>query len=502
VLLNITNDLIAPTKGRSSVVPTNITKQLQKQTSQHGLNTKEIIDSFANMGLICSVLCPENNDAINNEIEKMIHTAIRADIIIIDWEIHSYKNGQIAIKIINQIIEKDSTPERLRFICIYTGSNELATDISYIIQNEIFNNDVEEENFDKDNLMFRKNSLLIALVGKKGSGLPDKYKHLEISEQNLPDKIISIFTKEYSGLIPNVAMNSISIIKKNSHKLLAKFNKNLDTPYLTHRATIPKQVDAEIHLIHFLSSEINSLLLNDSNMIINNKIIQKWFYDQFPDDKEFDFEDKKIQRESLLSCFHNGISNTELTLNKKQKEKLYKTLTRLLANIDNDKLDLEFSKLSIFKTRYKSERPYLTTGTIIQNLRTKKYWICIQPKCDCTRLSEPKSFPLLPLLKEFNPKSKVSMPNFEIKGDTTFWHIPTVPCYCNMIEFKSALNKTDLVYSRKQNSDWIFLTNNKVHFKYMVDLKDEFAQDILNKYASFHARVGTNPSEWLRKSTL
>ncbi len=496
---------VTPTRLNRTNKSVKVIKKLPNPYSFHSLDAQKLISSFASKGLICSVLCPSVVEAIEEESNNTILAATNSDIVIIDWQIHHHHDGEIALKIIKEILENDSVPDRLRFICIYTGSNDMATKISDTVKSEIFEQQHLEFTLDKNNLIFKTNSVVISLIAKKETPLPVNYRHLVVSEEQLPEKIIEIFTKQYSGLVSNMTMKALSAIRDNSQKLLAKFSKELDSAFLTHRATISKQIDAENHLIQFICSEITSILSNDSLIEpwIDKKTIEMWYNNKIAEDKEFDYENVQIKRDIILNCLHSGIANTTIeNLGNKKKDKLYQKLTQLLSNIYNDNLDLEFARLSLYKTRYKRKRPFLNTGTIIQNLKTKKYWVCIQPKCDCVRLEDSKHFPLLPLLKELKTTSRISLPTFEIGNTNRFWFIPTIPSYCEMYEFKSALQNKDLIYSKRQKDNWIFLTKNRVQFKFIVELKDEFAQDILNKYASIHSRVGTNPSEWLRKITL
>jgi len=81
-----------------------------------------------------------------------------------------------------------------------------------------------------------------------------------------------------------------------------------------------------------------------------------------------------------------------------------------------------------------------------------------------------------------------------------FCHIQIHPQYCRSIEFASARVDHSQIYPKSVKGKWIFLTNEKQRFQFIAELKDEIAQNILNEFAAKTARVGINPSEWLRKN--
>jgi hypothetical protein len=168
-------------------------------------------------------------------------------------------------------------------------------------------------------------------------------------------------------------------------------------------------------------------------------------------------------------------------------------------------LEERFSLLTHHKSNCAnpSYSPRLTLGTIIQGQRTKKYWICVQQKCDSVRLDDkPRRFLFLPLtISKENCKFNVVIPEeasyIKVKVDLSTHSLRTI---------KFTGNKDGSVFARKygKSHDYYFIQYYKVkkvdeNFKWILDLKDAHAQRISNSYAAKFSRVGLDESEWLRR---
>ncbi|PIS18474.1 MAG: hypothetical protein COY36_03360 [Zetaproteobacteria bacterium CG_4_10_14_0_2_um_filter_55_20] len=92
--------------------------------AQNSLNAKELIDKFADDGLVCAVLKPAKRQGIKIKVDRATQ---RADIVILDWKIYN-SIGDETLEIIEKILSSDES-ERIRLIAIYTGEPDLV-DIS------------------------------------------------------------------------------------------------------------------------------------------------------------------------------------------------------------------------------------------------------------------------------------------------------------------------------------------------------------------------------------
>lgn len=480
-------------------------KEIKKISSKNErfLDTRTLIKSFADHGIICSAL--EFTDFGENSV-SFKKTAQLADIAIIDWEMEDEKTGENALKFISSLLEDDfSSPQRFRLVTIYTATLDLE-DISQKIATHIQKVHNKELNVDQNGLRLVYQSIVITIYAKDPHGIPDHLQFNAVDEGSLPERLVACFTENISGILPNTALSALTAIRHSTHRLLALFDRNLDFAYLTHRASLPKPNDAGSHLEVLIAEEIKSILSSYDCIGSNASFpeIKKWVLEKYKKEHQFTCPDGILDRDTVLNCLKIGNSKNEIQI-KGGKNKLYQKFSHLLSGdaAISSTCDLDLSKLSVLKTRYQNSAPYLTTGVILQQQRDKSLWVCIQPKCDSVRLDmEGKSskFPLLPILPGIGGES--TLPKLRDGDNENFCHILIHPQNCRSIEFKSAKTDQSQIYPKRIKGEWIYLSTEKIRFQFITELKDEIAQNILNDFAATTARVGTNPSEWLRKSGL
>src|ERR1035441_9821951 len=80
--------------------------------SAHRLDAKKLTDSFARLGVVCSILRPEQQEM---ESLKDVLSPVTAgsDVVILDWVLHEFKQGQKTIEIIKELL-RSSGPDRGR----------------------------------------------------------------------------------------------------------------------------------------------------------------------------------------------------------------------------------------------------------------------------------------------------------------------------------------------------------------------------------------------------
>ncbi len=480
-------------------------REIQKSSSkkERYLDTKVLINSFADCGIICSAL--EFTD-FNLNSASFNNTAKFADIVIIDWEMEEEKSGDNALKLISSLLGDDlSNPQRYRLLTIYTAHVDLA-EISQKVVTHVKKVHKKNLKIEHNGLQLVCQSVVITIYAKDFRGIPKNFQGNAVNEAGLPERLVACFSESISGIMPNTALSAITAIRQSTHRLLAQFNKNLDYAYLTHRASLQKPDDAATHLETFIAEEIKSIL-SSYNCIGSNasfSVIKKWIYERYPQSHEFIHPcGKKLQREDMLEFLKEGCEAPTTCLSGKNKKRLYQHFSDLLAGdeIDSSSCDLCLSRLSVLKTRYKNSPPYLTMGIVLQKLKDKTLWVCIQPRCDSVRLEKKsRRFPLLPILSGIG--GELTLPKLRDDDTENFCHILVHPQHCRSIEFKSAKADKSQIYPQRIKGEWVFLSTEKLRFQFIAELKDEISQNILNDFAATTARVGTNPSEWLRKSGL
>ncbi len=492
--------IVAQKPGRGGLY----SREIQKSSSnkERDLDTQVLIKSFADLGIICSAL--EFADFDQNAI-SFNNTAKVADIAIIDWEMEEEKTGNNALRLLSSLLEDDfSNPERFRLVTIYTGHEDLAG-ISQKIVNHIKETHKKDLDIELDGLRLVYQSIVISIYAKDSRVIPEHFHGNAVDESGLPEKLVACFSESISGILPNTALSAVTAIRQSTHHLLAKFHKNLDYAYLTHRASLLKPDDATIHLETFIAEEIKSILSSYDCIGSNASFseIKKWILEKYQENHQFTCSDGTLNMDTILKCIEVGIQKTTIPTTM-GKTKLYQKFSHLLSGDKkiSSSCDMDLSRLSVLKMRYKNSPPLLAIGIILQALTDKSLWVCIQPRCDSKRLKgESSKFPLLPIKSGIGGEGKITLPKLCDNTDD-FCHILIHPRDCWVIEFKSAMEDKSQIYPQRLNDEWIFQTTGELQFQFIAELKDEIAQNILNIFAATAARVATNPSEWLRKIGL
>lgn len=458
-----TTEIEDPVTGEITTIPT---PQVSEQ-NEHDLNAKTIIDTFMQKGIICSVLKCEL-ETYESKKENYIRLLKKADIVVLDWDLFG-DGGDKIVEIIKNLMTVDVAFFELRSIVIYTA-NSLNSVIERLVSEGI--------NFSEDE--YRSNANLfttISLFNKRSlNAVP--IRTVEFDE--VIEKCIQEFTETVYGIVPNVAMAAITEVRNNTHKLLGVLNKDLDPAFLSHRALLETPQEAEKHLEEIIVSEIESI-------IHQNQIGNKSNFNNIK--KSPILNAKKYQNIDFIRCIQQGVENN---LASNQEKKFKKDIKNCFTKewLQNDSAiysEEKFARLTLLQTNYSEKNIYLTLGVIIKEWKKDKYFLCLQPRCDSTRLKEDTEFIFLELLAEKDSQFDIILPSGQ---------------------------KCIIVYSRKNRKTISFMPENgtisptkKLYFnskdkkyQYIGTLKRTQAQRISNEYGAYLSRVGLNESEYLRRN--
>lgn len=477
----------------------------------HKLDAKEVTDKFVSKGLVCSVLRPDDGQ---DPLEIINGAVKRADVFILDWEINN-DDGGTAFKIIDEIMSHDSNSSlRLRLIIIYTGEGGIKS-ISEKIKDKM-DKKFGDINEGDDGFSFNRGHLRIAIFAKEGVPVPKEYNSRVLSVSELADRLSGEFAKITSGLVSNVALKSMSVLRDNTHLILGRLGPQIDPSYLSHRALLPNPDDAMDLVIEIIASEFHSIL---ESYKVGNKAdletIKIWLKYINPDEKFTIYlseSTKEINLENMLKFLETDFDTIRKEINKdeidKKKEigqKSFKNFTKTFCfngQTSSDELDCKFSMLTSLKNRYEGvSNPVLNLGTILKEESTdalKKYWLCIMPRCDCVRIEGKRNFFFLYLEEATNNKK------FDIvvlDDDDNFVKLKINHKIYNsqFTHFEFEANDSKQVQSEEGDNQIFISANKEKRFKWVSELKREHAQRIVNNLASEISRVGLDESEWQRR---
>ena len=518
------------------------------KTNHHAFDALQITRAFAKSRKVCAVYKPETIQDIDN----LAQLAKKADITVIDWQIHITESiteenseedaeeddprGPHTRRIIREIISDPITgKDSLKLILIYTGEIGL-----YDITDAIFDDLSEQgiEGVTKGDCQITTDNVKIIVVAKPSiddKKAESKFKHNPklkgkiVAYVDLPDFILSEFTKMTSGLVSNVALSAITSIRKNNFKLLQLYSREMDPAFLAHRAMLPEPDNAGDLLKESILNSFDAILDYDSvKELCSYGNIKNWL-----DDHSFADQQLRIQSKDLTlkvrelkgwqkGGFHNAMKGIwqrqfpNTNLNTQKIESKYKDLHKdwgsyfIPDSFEPTEHHEKFSILTHHKSNFVNPTytPKLSLGTVIRGKKSGIYWLCIQQKCDSVRIpkGEARRFLFLPL-DEISVNGKF---NFLIETENGYIKLKIDFSSHKLRTIKFKANKDGIVSARRYGSSRKYFfhpiyfksgSNRTIHQNYIwiMDLKESHAQRVANHYASVLSRVGLDESEWLRR---
>lgn len=461
-------------------------------------------NAFAKKGIHCSLLELQEK---NENIESIKKTLCKSDVVILDWQMHG-DNGESSCDFIKHIISQElNTSLSLKLIVIYTDQ----ASYNEIIANRIIPllGQLGIDADSKNDLSVQSGHTKVVVVHKASLEKTDDGR---ISGERLPDVIVEEMVNLTSGLVSNTTLQAVSILRKNTHKLLGIHNKNLDIAYLAHRAMCPNPEDAEELLKTTIVDSIDSLLsYSQLQLACDSNQIVKWLENSPQPDVEVSIGGKKykftdVERKKWLKDGYKNFIN-ELLISKgldvyddKKMDSFDQNKLPGITSLnfeDKEENLAEFAILTHHKSNFgfKSYNPYLTLGTVIKVKDNDQFYLCIQQKCDSLRIKdhEDRSFLFLPLSSE-----KGNNPIVFKNATNEYLKLKVNDSNChNLIIIRFKQTSDGMVMADKESE---FTDSMNVKYKWILDLKDSHAQRIANKFAAQLSRVGLDESEWLRRS--
>lgn len=472
------------------------------------INPVVFTNGFLEKGIHCSLFEIKND---NDSLDPIKNILKKTDVVILDWQMHQ-DNGRKASELLLSVIESSEKPE-LRLFIIFTDDPQYRNLLSQTIIPELIR--IGVINVIPENLecVFKFGHSKIVVLEKINGGKSET----AVSDEGLPNRIIEEFTEITSGLVSNTVLKAISLIRRNSHNLLAVFNKELDVAYLAHRAMLSTPEDSELLLKNTIIDSFDSLLsYSQINKVNNIDQIEQWIDENnFPKavtkvvigkgETKLEIE---INKENTKKWLKTGWKNlVQVQPNNKLTESQYENYEKGNGSLFNNVMQCyipagdvssqDFAILTHHKSNFltPSYIPYLTLGVVVQ--KDNEFFICIQQRCDSVRIEEDekRNFLFIPLTE------KGSFP-IVFKNDAGEYLIKKAnfsKCHQLIVKQFAQINR-GIVEAVKEDGGFYFTSVDGSKFRWILDLKDSHAQRIANKYAAELSRVGLDESEWLRRS--
>lgn len=503
----------------------------------HDFNALKVSEAFAKKNKICAIYRPTQK----SDIDFLSLIAQKADIVILDWFIHIDKTiiqneeeeddvvddhrGSFTLDLISKIICSDSQ-SGLKIIMVYTGDTDLPG-ITEAIRCRLLKDNIKITT--SENCRIISDSLIVSIIYKSKGGDENPFKYNpDLKEkvktyEELPEVLLNEFTNLTAGLLSNFALKALTEIRNNSSKLLNTFSKKIDPAYLSHQSLLPNQDDANNLLVELLIDSIGGILrYKNINKAITPHLIELWIkgnvYEKSKNILNGESHETKHNYSRTHKLLKDVLNSKELDVENRFKTclipngftektiKSYQNVNNIslftdLSVVGQEEILKEFALLTHSKSCYipSSIEPVLSLGSVIKSSIEKNgcfYYICIQQRCDSTRITKPRRFLFIPLKEIKKGPFNLVTPNGEkLRIINNSYSLRTIKFAGDPDEFVvKATKKIEKFYFNQ------LYTQDNEELEWIFDLKDLTAQKIANDYAMTLSRVGLDESEWIRRS--
>ena len=489
----VQGDLKVPGQGVSGRHgPTSVDPQRHPPRS---LKVDPITWSFASQGMVCGVVSPQEGQ---NGLDALAKAVARADIVILDWRL-SRTTGADALPLLKRILTEDQ-PHRLRLIAFYTGERDHEAIRDKIVDglNNLHASDQGGSIGDAQPGRIDYGACRIVVYGKPGSLAPKTTS--VVKEVALADRLIAEFADMVEGLLPSLVLTALAAVRDNAHRVLERFGGDLDPAFLAHRACLPQPQESEQHIVEQIASELHGIMddVIGRESPAGIEAIERWFADRVGNDK-VSFSDKhEAAVPTVLKMLRDGLKDHPGPLGLKNYLHLSHGFS---GGADNSReLDRRLASTKSFRQVVADTERQLSIGTVVRRVGDlSTTLLCVTPRCDSVRLTGKSSFLFLPLSDPKSNTPQVVVPT----GDNQHQRmtISMNPSQWCMEDFNPDPDRQCvLAHLSGPGQAFSFKDVSGKEYRWVGELKAEFAQSIAQAIAARMSRLPLNKSEWHRRS--
>ena len=479
---NVPEIVVVPDRSHRTV-----SQEDQDQATQRpdqSLDAGSITNSFSALGVICGVVGPTHSE---------MNTMRQADIVVLDWRLKE-GDSEYALRLLCKLLtEEEDYRNSLRLVAIYTGEDQLKDISSAIV--DMLKSAGLDPNEDESSTTISYRHGRVVIYAKSAVNLAEEMKKRSVAEEALPNLLIEDFAEMTEGLLPSIALTSLTAVREGEHRVLDRFRADLDPAFLAHRVCLSDPEDAERQIVHQVAEELRGLMDNTvaEESPAGSEAVECWIRRK---GEGFRFGDRDIDLEKTVTLAKKGLQNVNVL-----KEKAFKDLSAGFAGGEVVDLDERLAWIMSFRTVFNAPPPNLWLGSIVTAMMDgdERHLICMRPRCDCVRLEEETSFLFLPLVEPTKNKEQLvikldqEFKRMGIEQESSRWVI----LQFNPSEWDSPSPVT--AARRQSDGDFEFTDTCNRLYTWRGELKAEYAQRIAQNFATKLSRPAVDESEWLRR---
>ena len=453
------------------------------RSSIHTLNAGSVMDAFSALGVICGVVSPT---------DSATETMRQADIVVLDWLL---RNGEpeYALTLLRDLVAGEVDRNSLRLVAVYTGEARLEEICSAVV-GELENAGLDAAaNETNTEISYRHGR--VVLYAKPAVNLPEALRERCVSEESLPERLVRDFALMTEGLLPGIALVSLTAVREGEHMVLDRFSADLDPAFLSHKACLSNPDDAERQIVNHVAEELRGLMDNAvaGESPAGDDAVENWIRHNGDESAGFTFGERNLDLEQTIVLANKGLSKSVL------KDKAFEGLCAGFSGSEVAELNERLAWIMSFRTVYNAPPPLLWLGSVVTELTdgNERHLICMRPRCDCVRLKEETSFFFLPLVE---PKGVTGQIVVRLNGTYKRLGIQTDSDGWVRRQFKpSTENGAVTATIPESDRSFEFTDTSGTRYKWCGELRAEFAQRIAHTFATTLSRVAVAESEWLRR---
>ncbi len=320
--------------------------------SKHALDARSVIGSFSELGVICGVVGPEPS------AREVIR---QADIVVLDW-ILKKENPRYTLELLGDLLAGKDDRNALRLVAIYTGEARL-DDIARKVMCELQRMELDpQENDMPKSIPYRHGR--VVLYAKSSVNLARPLEERGVAAEDLPGRLLDDFTDMTAGLLPSIALTSLTAVRESEHKVLDQFRAELDPAFLAHRACLAEPGEAEGQMVNHVAEELRGLM---DSAVANYSpadagAVERWLRDKFQRGTQVRFGERELGLEQTVKLANDGLKSSDL------RDKDFKKLCSGFHGSEVEDLDERLAWIMSFRTVFNAPPPTLWLGTVVSRV--------------------------------------------------------------------------------------------------------------------------------------
>jgi Response receiver domain len=198
--------------------PPAMADELVKRNSEdlelNDTHPKQLMESFAEMGIVCALYEPPMSTPVNTNTNSTIFNLCqRADIVVLDWDLFRDNGAAVSDLIANLVKESaDVQPHHFRLFSIYTNQTDLLQ-TAKVLKQKLEDAECADVSLDEDKLQLASGATRVSILGKPG--VPGRTEDIEnefvVPQHELAERLLKEVC--YLALHCRVSPQSVKIPK-------------------------------------------------------------------------------------------------------------------------------------------------------------------------------------------------------------------------------------------------------------------------------------------------